>query len=149
MKVISAYDKHSGFTLVEILVVVAIVGILGAIAIPSYFNYVNRSELRTVASDLNTLALNFENRYQRMLSYPNQDFADTAALKAEFTSWTTDKDDYVFSSTGTAATYTISATGTQGGTLNCVLSIDNAGNKTLQTKASATPACEYVDTGVW
>ena len=41
---------QDGFTLVEILIVVVIVGILAAIAIPTYFNYVEKA----YASDANT-----------------------------------------------------------------------------------------------
>lgn len=54
--------RRKGFTLIELMIVVAVIGILSAIAWPSYQNYVRRSE-RSKAQQLMLEISNKEQQY--------------------------------------------------------------------------------------
>jgi type IV pilus assembly protein PilE len=60
-----------GFTLIEVMIVVAIIGILSAIAVPAYNDYVTRAKVTEATSALATMRLKMEQYYQDNRSYNN------------------------------------------------------------------------------
>lgn len=58
-----------GFTLIEVMITVAIVAILSAIALPAYTSYVQRSRVPPALDALSALATNMELRFQDAGAY--------------------------------------------------------------------------------
>lgn len=57
--------KHNGFTLIELMIVIAIIGILSAVAVPQYSQYTKRAEFAEVKSAVNPIKMAITNCYQR------------------------------------------------------------------------------------
>ena len=49
--------KRDGFTLVELMLVVCLVGVLAMIAVPSYSDYVNRAKVARAISDIRAMSI--------------------------------------------------------------------------------------------
>ncbi len=134
--------NQGAFTLIEMMITVAIVAILAAIALPSYNSYIIKSEIRTAQADLLALSLNLENKYQRTLSYPQITTNTTDGLKRQFTGWNPSAANS-FSYTVPARTdssYTLKATGI-GRQTGCNITITNENARDLS-------GCQYAD-GNW
>jgi type IV pilus assembly protein PilE len=61
----------AGFTLIELMIVVAIVGILVAAAVPLYTDYVQRSRITEATASLNDMRVRMEQYFQDNRTYAN------------------------------------------------------------------------------
>lgn len=129
--------KSRGVTLIELVIVVSIIGILAAIAVPSYRQYVLRANRAEAKSALLNLAAAQEKFYLQNNTYATNSLLSTAAPAGLGLPATTEKGYYTlsianganaagFSATATAAggqavdsscaTFTIDQTGTRSAT---------------------------------
>ena len=101
--------RHHGFTLIEVMIVTAIVAILAAIAIPSYSDYILRSRLTEGVSGMAGMRVKMEQYFQDSRSYAGTPAACTTASIAPLPT----ADNFTFTCSNlTGTTYTVTATGT-------------------------------------
>ncbi len=96
---------QKGFTLIELMVVVAIIGILAAIAIPSYGDYVARARAADATGVLADMRIRMEQYFQDNRTYFGGPCAAPAGTNTTY---------FGFTCNGGAATanaYTLQATG--------------------------------------
>jgi type IV pilus assembly protein PilE len=96
---------QKGFTLVELMIVVAIIGILASIAIPAYSDYVTKSSLAEASSGLANTRVQLEQYYQDNRTYVGAGGAGLPCVGS------TGKNFGFACSNLTATTYTVTATG--------------------------------------
>jgi type IV pilus assembly protein PilE len=107
--------RQAGFTLIEVLIAIVIVGILSAVAIPSYSSYVLRGRLTEAYTALSVMQPKAEEFWSNKRTYVGLPLpTDTAT----------------FSYTGdlSVSGYTITATGA-GSAADFVFTIDQNGNR--------------------
>lgn len=105
-----AGQRSHGFTLVEVMVVVAIIGILAAVGYPSYSDYIVRGALTDANSGLATVRASMERYYQDNRTYAS---VGTFTTPCAVSSTQLTYGNFVIACIGTpsATTYTLSAQG--------------------------------------
>jgi type IV pilus assembly protein PilE len=121
-------NKQTGFTLIELMIVVVIVAILAAIAIPSYSDYVTRGRVPDATSNLATKRVKIEQFFQDNRTYSGA---------TDCASDTTTSSYFNFScTTATATAFTLQAVG-KGAMAGFTYTIDQTGAKTTTISSGA------------
>jgi type IV pilus assembly protein PilE len=126
-------NRSAGFSLIELLMAVAIVGILAAIAFPSYQEQIRRGHRAAAQSEM----LDIANKQAQFL-LTNRAYASKTVLTASGYSLPSDVSDrYTYAITigvGTVPSYTITFTATGGQVADGNLTLDSSGTKTPADK---------------
>ncbi|MFG6446900.1 type IV pilin protein [Roseateles sp. BYS180W] len=128
-----------GFTLMEVMITVAIVGILAAIALPSYQDYVLRGHLVDASTGLSTVAAQMERHYQ-----DNRSYATVGAFTSPCQGRTAERtfNHFVVSCAEdpTALTFRLQAVGS-GPTAGFVYTLDQAGGRSTTSARTGWNSC--------
>lgn len=121
--------SQKGFTLIELMIVVAIVGILAAVAIPSYMEYTRQAARSDAKSALLENAQFLERNFTESNKY-DKDASNTAVTSSTLPVQKSPRDGaakYQINLTVTASTYTLTAAPISGGSM----ASDTCGSLTL------------------
>ncbi len=126
-----AVRRQRGFTLVEVLITVAVVAILAAVALPSYTDYVTRSKIVEVVSGLTDMRTRLEQYYLDLRQYPGSCIAPASgAAPAGKIYLPAGSKYFTFTCALTATTYTVTATGNAAqGMAGFVYTVDQSNNR--------------------
>lgn len=141
-----APGRAQGFTLIELMIVVAIIAIIAAIAYPAYINSVVKSKRAAAEGCLSEHANYMERYYTTNLAY-NKDSAGVAigtlpALGCDTDGGMSNNYKFSFTATPTASTYTVQAVPQQAqasrDTKCGTLSLDQTGTRTVSGTGTVT-----------
>lgn len=100
-----------GFTLIEVMITVAIVAILAAVAVPQYKDYVTRGRLADASTGLATMKAQMERYYQDNRTYASVGTFVTPCATTDASSRTFGNFVVACNGTPTATTFELLATG--------------------------------------
>jgi len=139
-------NRSKGFTLIEVMIVVAIVGILVAVALPAYSNHVAKTRRGAAQGCLTELGQFLERNYNLALKY-DKDTANNAVVLPTLQCRTDLTGSFTFSTTTlTATAYTLAAAPSTNQAKNdsqcgCTLTLTQQGIKGVSGCSKSVAQC--------
>ncbi|TWI71810.1 type IV pilus assembly protein PilE [Desulfobotulus alkaliphilus] len=124
-----ACKNEKGFTLIELMIVIAIIGILSAIAWPQYNNHV----LRTGRSDARASLMERAQQAERFF-VRNNSYADAFGPDDADNTFPSAQGRYTIVYEGTATGFTLTATSQRNDPLCNTMVVNNLGQRTAKNK---------------
>lgn len=121
--------RKQGFTLIEVMIVVTIIAILAAVAIPSYSDYVTRGRVVEAIAGLGDARTKMEQYFQDNRSYPASCVISPTTPGATQVQVSLLKNFTLTCGNLGANTYTVTATGT-GSMVGFVYTVDQQNSRT-------------------
>ncbi len=124
----------SGFTLIELMVTIAIVAILSSVAIPAYTDYVRRGQLPEAFTNLSDFRVKMEQYYQDNRNYGSAACADIAGAPSWANFVPANQKYFTYACTlpvtvPVGQTYTITATGSSASAIGHVYTVNQSGTQ--------------------
>jgi type IV pilus assembly protein PilA len=135
-------EDEKGFTLIELLVVILIIGILAAIAIPSFLNQKNKAtdaSAKELARTSQTAAETYATDHNG--AYTGMDATGLNAIEPTILTSNSNNNAYLSGVTNvTANTYTVTATSTSGNTFSITRNSDGSTSRTCTPNTTGASA---------
>ena len=141
---VGARVRNGGFTIIEVMIVVAIIAILAAVALPSYIDYMRRGKITEATAGLANMRVQMEQYFQDNRTYQAVGANPAPCTNGSAVPTPAGARYFTFTCVLGPTTYTITATGNAAQAMGGFVYTVNQQNAQASTMSGDAAAAGYV-----